>query len=264
MPDDQMMSEATSFDPVLVEVSHDLSGQLAPAPDIAEGPVKPAFRPAPTQLPLERVIELSYQRASAGLSVGTYATAYPVLKRGLDLLLTIPALILLSPLMLAIALAIRLDTPGPALFNQQRVGQRGRLFTMYKFRSMTAGAGVRMGRIHKIENDTRVTRVGRILRNTSLDELPQLFNVLLGQMSLVGPRPELPEIMLERYEPWQYKRLAVPQGITGWWQVTGRGKKLLWKHTEDDVYYVERANFWFDLKLLLMTVRTVLSRDGAF
>ncbi len=190
--------------------------------------------------------------------------AYPYVKRALDLTLASLALIAFAPLMILIAVAIRLDSHGPALFIQDRVGQGGRYFRMLKFRTMTNGSGVKLNGLHKHVNDKRITRIGRFLRKTSLDELPQLINVVLGQMSLVGPRPELPEIMLNRYEPWQYQRLTVPQGITGWWQVTGRGRKMLWKHTADDIYYVERASFWFDLKLLLLTVRAVISRDGAF
>lgn len=264
MPDDQLTAEATTFDPVYVQGQQDTVARSAITPEILERPAAPAFRPAPTSTPLDQVIVQHYRQATQDAEESIGSRVYPIAKRALDLTLTIPALLLLGPVMLLIALAIRLDTPGPAIFAQQRVGRHGRLFTIYKFRSMTDGAGVRMGRIHKIENDNRVTRVGHLLRKTSLDELPQLINVLLGQMSLVGPRPELPEIMLERYELWQYKRLAVPQGITGWWQVTGRGTKLLWKHTEDDLYYVERASFWFDIKLILMTIRAVLSRDGAF
>lgn len=264
MPDDQITAEATAFDPVYVQRQQHTVTRSVAVPEIAERPAAPTFHPAPTSTPLDQVIVRHYRLATEEPDESISSRVYPIAKRALDLTLTIPALLLLGPVMLLIALAIRLDTPGPAIFSQQRVGQHGRLFTIYKFRSMTDGAGVRMGRIHKIENDNRVTGVGRLLRKTSLDELPQLINVLLGQMSLVGPRPELPEIMLERYEPWQYKRLAVPQGITGWWQVTGRGKKLLWKHTADDLYYVERADFWFDIKLILMTIRAVLSRDGAF
>jgi lipopolysaccharide/colanic/teichoic acid biosynthesis glycosyltransferase len=192
------------------------------------------------------------------------ATLYRLAKRALDISLALPALILFAPLMLIIAGIIRLDSPGPALFRQQRVGMNGRLFCMYKFRSMKQNAGVLLRGAHKEEHDRRVTKVGRFIRKTSLDELPQLINVILGHMSLVGPRPELPEIMLYRYEPWQYRRLSVPQGITGWWQVTGRGKKVLWKHTADDLYYVDRASIWFDLKLLFMTLRAVIGRDGAF
>jgi lipopolysaccharide/colanic/teichoic acid biosynthesis glycosyltransferase len=231
-------------------------------------PVAPAVvAPDARAFDQERIIQHAYRRLGeeeAAADAPAQSKLYRVSKRALDITLTLPALILFTPLMLIIAGIIRLDSPGPALFKQQRVGQNGRLFTIYKFRSMTVDAGVRTVGIHKSETDTRVTRVGQFIRKTSLDELPQLINVVLGQMSLVGPRPELPEIVLQRYEPWQYRRLSVPQGITGWWQVTGRGKKLLWKHTADDLYYVDRASFWFDMKVLLMTVAVVLRRDGAF
>ena len=215
----------------------------------------------------EQLIQRAYNQAHAQETVHSSAagdTFYTIAKRALDISAALPALLLFAPLMLILAVMIRLDSPGPTIFKQQRVGKNGRLFCMYKFRSMTVNAGVLLNGVHKSESDSRITKVGQFIRKTSLDELPQLVNVLLGQMSLVGPRPELPEIVLQRYEPWQYRRLDVPQGITGWWQVTGRGKKLLWKHTADDLYYVDRASFWFDLKLLFMTVRAVLGRNGAF
>jgi lipopolysaccharide/colanic/teichoic acid biosynthesis glycosyltransferase len=214
----------------------------------------------------ELFIQRAYQRVASEESAADNALSslYRYSKRVFDISLAFTALLVFAPLMLVIAAAIRIDSPGPALFKQRRVGQNGRLFIIYKFRSMTIDAGARLAGIHKSETDSRVTRVGKFIRKTSLDELPQLMNVVLGQMSLVGPRPELPEIVLQRYEQWQYRRLSVPQGITGWWQVTGRGKKLLWKHTADDLYYADRASFWFDLKLLFMTIGTVLGRDGAF
>jgi lipopolysaccharide/colanic/teichoic acid biosynthesis glycosyltransferase len=166
--------------------------------------------------------------------------------------------------MLLIALAICLDSPGPALFIQERVGEGGRLFKIFKFRTMANGSTVRLSEQHKRRDDDRITRVGRVLRKTSLDELPQLLNVFLGQMSLVGPRPEIPAIVLARYQPWQYRRFLAPQGMTGWWQVTGRGSKLLYEHTEDDLYYIEHASFRFDLRILVKTVGAVIRRDGAF
>jgi lipopolysaccharide/colanic/teichoic acid biosynthesis glycosyltransferase len=135
---------------------------------------------------------------------------------------------------------------------------------MLKFRTMTDGAGVRLDGPHKIDGDERVTRFGSLLRALSLDELPQLINVIRGEMSLVGPRPELPEIVLAYYQPWQYQRFAVQQGLTGWWQVTGRGKRMMHEHTEDDIYYVTHASFWFDLKILLRTLPAVLRQEGAF
>jgi lipopolysaccharide/colanic/teichoic acid biosynthesis glycosyltransferase len=149
------------------------------------------------------------------------------------------------PVMGLVALAIKLDSRGLVFFRQRWVGENGRLFTMYKFRSMVCGAEQMQGQInevdeeghviHKKQDDPRVTRVGRFIRRTSLDELPQLFNVLKGDMSLVGPRPELPWLV-EEYDLWQRKRFAVPQGITDWWQVNGRSDKPMHLNTEDDLY----------------------------
>lgn len=191
--------------------------------------------------------------------------AYTIAKRSLDIVVASVSLILLAPFFALLALLIRLDSPGPVFFACLRVGQHGRRFTMFKFRTMVDGADKLIDlNLHKRRGDRRVTRVGRVLRKTSLDELPQLFNVLRGDMSLVGPRPELPEIVDRFYEPWQYQRFTAPQGMTGWWQVTGRGSKLMREHTEDDLYYIEHASFWFDLKILLLTVRVALRMEGAF
>ena len=196
-----------------------------------------------------------------------------MVKRAFDLIVGSIATLLALPIMGIIAVAIRLNSPGPILFKQTRVGENGRLFTMYKFRSMVVNADALQGAVtqydetgnpvHKVPNDPRVTRVGRIIRNTSLDELPQLFNVLHGTMTLVGPRPELPWLV-ERYEPWQRKRFAVPQGITGWWQITGRDEKLMHLHTEDDLYYIQNYSLLLDLQILWKTIGVVLKRKGAF
>lgn len=191
--------------------------------------------------------------------------AYRVAKRALDIAVAGSGLLALAPLMLLIGMLVRLDSPGPALFVQNRVGRGGRAFRLLKFRTMVDGAGLLLGEgPHKRQDDRRVTRLGRILRKTSLDELPQLINVLLGQMSLVGPRPEILELVPLRYQTWQYRRFMVPQGITGWWQVTGRGDKLLYEHVEDDLFYIERASFWFDLKILLKTPLAIVRGVGAF
>jgi exopolysaccharide biosynthesis polyprenyl glycosylphosphotransferase len=196
-----------------------------------------------------------------------------MVKRAFDLIIGIPGTILGLPLMGLIALAIKIDSPGPAIFKQYRVGENGKLFWMYKFRSMVKDADQHMAEvmrqdengnmIHKNPNDPRVTRVGRIIRHISFDELPNLFNVLRGEMSLVGPRPELP-ILVEQYEPWQCKRFAVPQGMTGWWQVNGRSDKPMHLHTEDDIFYVQNYSLLLDIKILLKTVWVALRGKGAY
>jgi len=177
------------------------------------------------------------------------------------------------PLMGIIALAIKLDSPGPILFRQKRVGENGRLFEMYKFRSMVENAEALQEEvnhvdkeghvIHKCEADPRVTKVGRFIRRWSLDELPQFFNVLEGTLSLIGPRPELPWLV-ECYEPWQRKRFAVPQGITGWWQVNGRSDKMMHLHTDEDLYYIQNYSLWLDIYILLKTPWVVLRGKGAY
>jgi len=197
-----------------------------------------------------------------------------LVKRVLDLLLTSLMLLVLWPLMLLIAIVIRLDSPGPALFRQQRVGENGRLFWMHKFRSMVDGAEARRadviqtsedGRLiyNKRPDDPRVTRIGAILRRTSLDELPQFFNVLKGEMSLVGPRPELPWLV-KHYEAWQRKRFAVPPGITGWWQINGRADRPMYLHTQDDLYYIQHYSPLLDLQILWRTIGVVLKGRGAY
>jgi exopolysaccharide biosynthesis polyprenyl glycosylphosphotransferase len=196
-----------------------------------------------------------------------------LMKRSFDLVAGAVCTLVALPVMGLVALAVRLDSPGPVLFRQQRVGENGRLFEMYKFRSMFVGADElreqvtevdRQGNvIYKRQDDPRITRVGRFIRRTSLDELPQLFNVLRGDMSLVGPRPELPW-MVEEYEPWQRKRFCVPQGITGWWQVNGRSDKPMYLHTEDDLYYVQNYSLLLDVLILWKTVWVVVRGKGAY
>jgi exopolysaccharide biosynthesis polyprenyl glycosylphosphotransferase len=194
-------------------------------------------------------------------------------KRGFDLLLGGLALLLAAPFMLIIAIAIKLDSPGPVLFRQERLGENSRRFHMLKFRSMVPDAEARLDEviqrdeqghlIYKQGDDPRVTRVGEFLRRTSLDELPQLFNVLKGEMSLVGPRPEMPWVV-DEYEPWQYQRFAVPQGITGWWQVNGRAEHAMHLHTEEDLYYIKNYSLLLDIFILWKTVGAVLRRKGAY
>ncbi len=194
-------------------------------------------------------------------------------KRLMDLAICIPLIILTTPLMLLIALIVRLDSPGPALFKQERIGQHNRRFVMLKFRTMRTDTEQRMkdaaertatkDLVHKRRDNPNITRFGAFLRRTSLDELPQLLNILKGDMSVVGPRPELPWIV-ERYRAWQYRRLLVPQGLTGWWQVNGRSNRVLHLHTQDDIFYVRNYSLWLDIKILLMTIKIVLTGRGAF
>ena len=195
------------------------------------------------------------------------------IKRGFDLVIASLLLLPGLPVMGLIALLIRIDSSGPALLRQERVGENGRIFRMLKFRSMEtdpapnqmAAAQPSAGdsESHKRRDDPRVTKVGHVLRRFSLDELPQLFNVLKGDMSLVGPRPEIPWLV-DRYESWQRKRFAVPQGITGWWQINGRSDKPMHLNTEDDLYYVYNYSLWLDLAILVRTPLAVVRGKGAF
>jgi exopolysaccharide biosynthesis polyprenyl glycosylphosphotransferase len=194
-------------------------------------------------------------------------------KRLFDLVVGGMLFFLALPFMSLAALAIKLDSPGPILFRQKRVGENGRIFPIYKFRTMVNGAPSLQDRvntvddqghiIHKTAKDPRVTRVGRFLRRFSVDELPQLLNVLRGEMSLVGPRPELPWLV-DKYEPWQRKRFAVAPGMTGWWQVSGRSNKPMHLNTEDDLYYIQNYSLLLDLFILWKTIWVVLRGEGAF
>jgi exopolysaccharide biosynthesis polyprenyl glycosylphosphotransferase len=184
------------------------------------------------------------------------------IKHGLDLLVAAVALVLLSPLFAVIAVLIKLDSPGPVFFRQVRAGRYGRPFKMVKFRSMRADAppvAPSPGR----PDDPRVTRIGRILRETSLDELPQLWNVLRGEMSLVGPRPAL-LYQAQAYSARERRRLEARPGITGLAQVTGRGELTWPEKIELDLYYIDHYSLWLDAVILLKTVHKVLSRSQVY
>ncbi|MBM3317956.1 MAG: exopolysaccharide biosynthesis polyprenyl glycosylphosphotransferase [Candidatus Eisenbacteria bacterium] len=189
-----------------------------------------------------------------------------VLKRAFDLALTVPALLLLAPLLLLLALLIRLDSPGPVFYRQERVGRDRRIFRMIKFRSMRVGAETETGPTWAGPGDRRRTRLGTVLRTWSLDELPQLLNVLRGEMSLVGPRPERP-YFVERFEelvPGYLDRHRVKSGITGWAQVNGlRGSVPIEERTRYDLYYIENWALSFDVRILLMTLRSIFAQRGA-
>jgi exopolysaccharide biosynthesis polyprenyl glycosylphosphotransferase len=194
-------------------------------------------------------------------------------KRAIDVTVSVLGMILLFPFFLLIALLIRLDSPGPVLFRQIRVGKGERLFACYKFRSMYQGADDQKeslrdlneagGAFFKIRNDPRITRLGRILRRGSMDELPQLFNVMMGHMSLVGPRPAPPS-EVQRYQPWHKRRLEVSPGMTGLWQVSGRSELTFDEMVLLDLYYIENWSPVMDIQIMLRTLPTVISGEGAY
>jgi sugar transferase EpsL len=179
-------------------------------------------------------------------------------KRALDIVLAAAGLVLLAPLLLVLVLAVRLGIGSPVIFQQRRAGRHGMPFTLLKFRTMT-DARDRSGAL--LSDSERLTRCGRLLRATSLDELPQLWNVLRGDMSLVGPRPLLPQY-LERYSPRQSRRLEVRPGITGWAQIRGRNELSWEQRFEFDVWYVEHRTLSLDLRILALTVWKTLRREG--
>lgn len=194
-------------------------------------------------------------------------------KRLMDILISAGALLLLWPIMLVIALAIKLEDRGPIFYRGERVGENGRRFYMLKFRSMVVNADKLQAvsdmtddptrGFRKAADDPRVTHMGRFIRRTSLDELPQFINVLKGDMSMVGPRPELPWLV-DAYQPWQRKRFAVPQGLTGWWQINGRSDNPMHLNTDQDLYYIQNYSIWLDILILWRTIGVVLRGRGAY
>jgi exopolysaccharide biosynthesis polyprenyl glycosylphosphotransferase len=198
------------------------------------------------------------------------------LKNAMDRVIALIALIVLAPLLLAIAIAIKINSPGPVLFKQKRVGLNGRLFSFYKFRSMVINAeeileknraewekhNKMSGGFFKWEDDPRITKVGKFLRKYSLDELPQFWNVLRGDMSLVGPRPPLPK-EVEQLQPWQRRKLSVKGGLTCLWQVSGRNEINTDEWMRLDLEYIDNWSLWLDIKLLLKTVKVLVKPKGA-
>jgi lipopolysaccharide/colanic/teichoic acid biosynthesis glycosyltransferase len=224
----------------------------------------------------------SDRERSSELEAREARTSYLRLKRWMDLLVSAGTLVVLFPILALIAIIIRLDSPGPAFFRQTRIGLGRRPFEMWKLRTMVRDAPDDLhrdlvlplvqgrggdqsqreaqsttGRIYKLADDPRITRVGRWLRKTSLDELPQLFNVLRGDMSLVGPRPPV-TYEYEAYDAWQLERLDMPQGMTGLWQVSGRNRVDYRQMCELDIEYVRGWSLWLDLKILALTLRAVV------
>ena len=196
------------------------------------------------------------------------------MKRLFDIVVSATALLLLIPLFMIVALLIRLDSKGPIFFSQTRIGKQGQKFRFWKFRSMVPDAEEHKDELKKLnkmscdilfkmEHDPRVTRVGDFLRKSSIDELPQLWNILKGEMSFVGPRPALPD-EVAKYTPYQRRRLEVTQGLTCIWQISGRSKIPFEQQIEMDLEYIANQSFWYDMVILLKTIPALLKRDGAF
>ena len=196
------------------------------------------------------------------LGINTTSYFYKITKRLIDVCISTICILINLPLWLIIAILIRLDSEGAALFRQNRVGRFGKIFKMYKFRTMYKNTNKYELAPQRV-NDRRITRIGRLLRKFSLDELPQLINVLKGEMSLVGPRPEMPFIV-EKYEDWQRRRLDVKPGITGLWQIIGRKTLLLHENLQYDFYYIRNQSFISDIAILLKTIPGILFGKGAY
>ena len=229
----------------------------------------------PMRAMLGTAVQLTHIAEMPVIEYGTWTTTFSTLafKRVTDVLVSAAGIVLLAPVMLVIAVLVRLDSKGPALFSQLRAGRHGKPFKMLKFRTMCHDAEARISEVvavesleepmYKLREDPRVTRVGRVLRRTSLDELPQLFNVLRGDMSLVGPRPE--EVWLvNRYSETERFRLEMRPGITGPMQVHGRGQLTFQERLAVEREYVENYNVRKDLRILLRTIGAVSRADGAY
>lgn len=242
--------------------------------DLARLPVRIYLAPDYVQLALvEAEVEQIGNMILIGIREPVIQGGKRFSKRIMDIAISIALFLLAWPLLIVIWIAIKIDSKGPAIFAASRVGEGGKIFKMYKFRTMFVGSenlqhsvtetDEHGRKIYKIKDDPRITKVGRWLRQTSLDELPQMFNVLKGDMSWVGPRPEQPFITKE-YEHWQWQRVLVPPGVTGWWQVSGRSDLPMHLNTNYDVYYVRNYSILLDLKILIRTVVEVLRGKGAY
>jgi lipopolysaccharide/colanic/teichoic acid biosynthesis glycosyltransferase len=268
------VSAPWGYEPVRTATA--LSGVSDESVGIAQRPAARApSRSGRTRRVTGEPISLTQRRLAAGeplvVAEGNPSTAYRAAKRVLDVVGASALLAILGPVILAVYATLLITTRGKPLFFQRRLGYRGRPFTMVKFRTMTLDAERRRdevanekdGPIFKNRRDGRITRVGRFLRRTSLDETPQLFHVLAGQMSLVGPRPPI-GAEVARYEPWQRRRLSVKPGLTCLWQVSGRSEIGFVDWVRLDLWYVRNQSFRTDLRLLVLTPWSVLSRRGAY
>ena len=210
------------------------------------------------------------------MSRGHRKPIYPRVKRVLDVIVSVMALLMIWPIMLIIAIVVKLDG-GPAFFAQSRVGRNGRLFKVYKFRSMKMGADrledslspeelAEYKKEYKLQNDPRISKFGNFLRRSSMDELPQLWNIIRGDMSLVGPRPLLPSELTTNYTPEERQMLmSVAPGLTGYWQAMSRNESsyVTGERQKQELYYIGRVSFWMDIKIILKTVERVLTGKGA-
>ena len=237
-------------------------------------PMKVWLVPASHRLALYQAsIENFFGIPLLGLRAPAITPYQRMVKRLFDICFSTAILLLTAPLMGLIAILVRIDSPGPAFFRQKRIGENGKPFDMIKFRTMVQNAEAlhktveRLDEdgnlLHKHREDPRITRLGHFLRRNSLDELPQFINVLRGEMSVVGPRPELP-YLVEKYDPWQYVRFTVPQGVTGWWQVNGRSDKPMHLNTEKDIFYIKNYSLWLDMQIILRTLWVLLRHEGAY
>jgi undecaprenyl phosphate N,N'-diacetylbacillosamine 1-phosphate transferase len=185
------------------------------------------------------------------------------IKRMIDIVFSIVGLTVLSPVLIMIALLIKFDSEGPIIFIQKRAGREGKLFEICKFRTMVIDAEKKGAGVIVQKNDTRITRVGQFLRHTSLDELPQLINVIKGEMSLIGPRPTLP-YQVERYDEQQRGRLQVRPGVTGWAQVNGRNTLTWPEKIELDLWYIDHWSLWLDLKIIFLTFKSLFLKSSLY
>ncbi len=234
-------------------------------PSAADTPVRPPLWDSGCQTGIGETISLGV------LPVQHRATR--LVQRAFDVLASLFFLLLLLPLFLLLAALVKASSPGPVLFIQKRVGKDGKEFPLFKFRSMVQDAerlrraleaqNERSGPVFKMKNDPRITPVGNVLRRFSLDELPQLFNVLKGEMSMIGPRPALPS-EVANYTPRQMQRLSVTPGLTGLWQVSGRAAVSFEHSVELDLHYIQNQSVGLNLRIILMTIPAVLGGDGAY
>jgi exopolysaccharide biosynthesis polyprenyl glycosylphosphotransferase len=277
-------STATTLQTILASGAQEVLAENLPQTELASGLYWRLRRAGITLRLLPSSLELLHRRGVPEVVAGLPTLrmeATPLggwdyrVKRGIDWFGSFLGVIGLAPVFVAIAIAIKLSSPGPVFFRQERMGLHGRVFAMWKFRTMIVNASAMQaaleqqneasdGVMFKLKNDPRITPIGRFLRRTSLDELPQLFNVLMGQMSLVGPRP-LPLRDVERFDPWHHTRHQVLPGITGLWQISGRSAIDAFNDAARlDLYYIDHWSLNLDLEILLETIRIVLFGKGAY